>query len=171
MGASYIITWTLPLGTRVLRRSSDLRSAERRTVMMIRTFRPDRLLTRGEWAQMLAASFELWPSVTAQHFDDVPSDHPGFIAFETLYDHGARRGIQIVQFEGRQKVWCDDNLGYQFFARPDADITANEAWSMLRGLTHALSPDRSMAEPEPEKAAGYITRAQGALLLDKWARR
>jgi hypothetical protein len=139
------------------------------------TYRPDRLLTRGEWAQMLAASFDLWPSVTAKHFDDVSPDHPAFVAIETLYDHGARRGIPIVPFEGRQKVWCDDNLGYLFFAHPAADITAKEAWSMLRGVMHAISPDPSSEESETEtaveNAAGFITRAQGALLLDKWAQR
>ncbi|MFA7345598.1 MAG: FAD-dependent oxidoreductase [Terrimicrobiaceae bacterium] len=128
------------------------------------TFRPERLLTRGEWARMLAAAFDLWPSVTANHFDDVPPEHPAFPAFETLYDYGARAGIPVVKFERHQKVWSDDTLGYRFFARPDDDIPSREASEMAEALARAMG--RRTAGTRIGEEGEFLSRAEAAVLLD-----
>jgi len=130
------------------------------------SFRPDRFVTRAEWAQMLVAAFALPPCVTAHHFDDVPPQHPAFIAYETLYDHGARAGKHLVTFERLQKVYCDDELGYLVYARPDADMTLTEALRMV-GIIASL--DETALEQRAAFAKGGqlgFSRGDAARLLD-----
>lgn len=130
------------------------------------SFRPDRLTTVAEWAQMVVAAFELPPSVTAHHFDDVPPSHPAFIAFETLYDHGARAGHHLVKFERLQRVYCDDTLGYLVYARPDADMTIAEALRMVSFLTKL--EEKRLLELAPFLSAGpkWLARGEAVRLLD-----
>ena len=130
------------------------------------SFRADRLVTRAEWAQMLVAGFDLAPSVTANHFDDVPPTHPAFIAFETLYDHGARVGKRIMTWERYQRVYCDDFLGYRFLVRPDADQSLIEAIRMLALVTDLSEEAIFTRAAFLDRTGRWITRGTAARLLD-----
>ncbi len=125
------------------------------------SYRPDRPVTRGEWAQMMVAALDLWPSVTAHHFDDVPPSHPAFVALETLYDLGARSGAKIVTWESRMKVWCSGTTGYIFTAKPDEDVRIAEAVRMLE-LTLGTS---AIERGGLGEAAELLTRGKAARLL------
>ncbi len=133
------------------------------------SFRPDRLITSAEWVQMLVAVFDLWPSVTGNHFDDVPPSHPAFIAYETLYDHGARAGKRLVAFERFQRVYCDENLGYRVFVRPDADLPSDTAVRMLALMT-GLDDRRIRALAGFEPGQAGLTRGEAARLLEAMLR-
>lgn len=129
------------------------------------SFRADRLITRAEWAQMLVTAFGLAPSVTANHFDDVPPTHPAFIAFETLYDHGARAGKRIMKWERYQRVYCDDFLGYRFFVRPDADQSLAEAIRMLALVADATEDAVFTRAPFLDRSSRWLARGDAARLL------
>jgi len=123
------------------------------------------LITSAEWMQMLVAVFGLWPSVTGHHFDDVPPSHPAFIAYETLYDHGARAGKRLIAFERFQRVYCDENLGYRVYVRPDADLAADTAVRMLAMLTdREVDQIRALAGFALDRES--LTRGEAARLLD-----
>ena len=130
------------------------------------SFRPDRTATRAEWAQMLVAAFDLPPSVTAHHFDDVPPPHPAFIAYETLYDHGARAGQHLVKFERLQKVYCDDNLGYLVYVRPDADMPADEALRMISIVAKLDEKTIKARAPFMSASLKWLSRGDAVQLLD-----
>jgi hypothetical protein len=130
------------------------------------SFRPDRFVSRGEWAQMVVAALELPPSVTANHFDDVPTSHPAFVAYETLYDLGARLGRRLVEFERLQKVYCDDNLGYRVYVRPDADMPTHEALRILAIAGKCSEESVRLVAPFLQDGRPWLTRGEAARLLD-----
>jgi hypothetical protein len=130
------------------------------------SYRPDRLITVRECVQMMVAAFALPPSITAHHFDDVPPTHPAFVAFETLYDHGARAGTHLVRFERLQKVYCDDNLGYLVYAHPEADATLSEV-VRVAGFLAGLDPAEVFRRAEfLAPSSQWLSRGNAARLLD-----
>jgi hypothetical protein len=79
-----------------------------------RTFGPDEPLTRGDAAVMLVKAFDLWPSVTHSHFDDVSFKHPAFQAVETLCDNGLLADLGFVPiWRTRGRFDAKRDFGYQ----------------------------------------------------------
>ncbi len=53
-------------------------------------FRPDDLITLGEFAQMVVNGLQIPLSITGAHFVDAPRGHPSFKYIKTLYDNSTQ---------------------------------------------------------------------------------
>jgi FAD-dependent oxidoreductase family protein/S-layer family protein len=136
-----------------------------------RLFRPDQNLSRVEMAALLVKAFDLWPSVSNQHFKDVPYLHWAFRDVESLYDNS------VLQVFGMDPVWpkfgswdeqASRNVGYgqdfgfrEFY--PDKEVT----WKELAGAIHILQMRKQMS-PLQEGNPAIIPAAPDPVA---WAKR
>ena len=136
-----------------------------------RLFRPDQNLSRAELAGLLVKAFDVWPSVSNEHFKDVPYLHPAFRHVESLYDNG------VLQVFGMEPLWrmfgswdeqASRNVGYEqdFGFRqflPEKEVN----WRELTGAIHILQARRKMS-PLQEGDATVIPPALDPVV---WAKK
>jgi len=136
-----------------------------------RLFRPDQNLSRAELAGLLVKAFDVWPSVSNEHFKDVPYLHPAFRDVESLYDNG------VLQVFGMEPLWpkfgswdeqASRNVGYEqdFGFRqflPEKEVN----WRELTGAIHILQARRKMS-PLQEGDATLIPPAPDPVV---WAKK
>ena len=117
-------------------------------------FRPDELITLGEFARLVIKGCQIPVSITASHFNDVPRGHPYFKYIETLYDYSTQSINPFFDY----KVQSASKKSYRVFAQPDEPIRRAQAIKILSGLLKKPIP--SLSDPE-----STITRIQAAKIL------
>ncbi|MFN9428931.1 MAG: FAD-dependent oxidoreductase [Acidobacteriota bacterium] len=136
-----------------------------------RNFRPDSPLTRAEAAALIVKAFNIWPSVTHSHFDDVAYKHWAFRYIETLCDNNllAAFGFE-AKWRSRGRFVAERDAGYQSLHsygnfEPDKPVTAEELAAAIRAIKErgVTSPGKQeyikvpVSLPDPPQ--GTVTRA------------
>lgn len=144
-----------------------------------RSFGPDEPLTRGDAARMAVAAFDLWPSVTHSHFDDVPYTHPAFRAVETLTDSGLLESLGFAPlWRKRGRFDPARDRGYQSqenYGRfePDRSVSGLEFAAWLRAVKEHVIQSPGKAEPAtvpatmPPIPGAKLTRAMACDYIEK----
>jgi hypothetical protein len=123
-----------------------------------RLFRPDQPLTRAELAVLIAKCFDLWPSVSNIHFDDVAVDHWAFREIETLFDNrllapfGVRpRWPEAGGYDPVKNSGFRQDRRFESF-KPDQAVTWQEISDMLAALQtrHVSSPGPGIVKESGE---------------------
>ena len=114
-------------------------------------FRPDDLITLGEFAQMVVNGFQIPLSITGAHFIDAPRGHPSFKYIETLYDNSTQSLNPFFEFEIQPKT-------FKVFAHPEQHVDLAYARRIISGL---------LQEPLPRqlKPNTKLTRGEAAQLI------
>ena len=114
-------------------------------------FRPDELITLGEFSQMVVNGLQIPLSITASHFTDVPRGHPAFKYIETLYDYSTQSKEPFFGFES------SDGLKTAL-AHPEKHVRGVQAVEILSGLLNKKTSSSMDSEAE-------LTRAEAAQLV------
>lgn len=117
-------------------------------------FRPDDLITLGEFAQMVVNGFQIPLSITAAHFIDAPRGHHSFKYIETLYDHSTQLLNPFFDYEiqsGTSKV----------LAHPEQHVDLAYAKRIISGLLQKPLPKQL-------KLNTKLTRGEAAQLIYKY---
>lgn len=143
-----------------------------------RTFGPDEPLTRADAAVMLVKAFDLWPSVTHAHFEDVPFRHPAFQAIETLCDNGllADWGFHPIwrrrgRFDPKRDSGYQAQQSYGSF-KPDQAVTSAEFAGLIRAIKErgVQSPGKAefvrVPAQLPPTPTGVLTRGTATQYLE-----
>jgi len=129
-------------------------------------FNPDQPISLGDFAKLAVVGLGIPVSVTAEHFKDVPWDHPAFKFIETLYDHSTQSTEPFLPYQVRNYMnyfsW-DHFSNYQpssirapAFANPEQAVTGGLARQILSGLLM-----RSVEVPDVR----FLTRGEAAGLI------
>ena len=111
-----------------------------------REFCPERPLTRAALAQWLVFAEQLPPSVSNQHFKDVPWTMPEFREIETLYDAGQLAAFGVVPQWPRFGPYNQNKFGGFMQAMgfteflPQQKVTWKELLQTLRALPASTDP-------------------------------
>ncbi len=117
-------------------------------------FRPDDLITLGEFAQMAVNGFQIPLSITAAHFTDAPRGHPSFKYIETLYDHSTQSLNPFFEYEIQTKT---SNV----LANPGQHLDLAYARRIISGLLQKRLPKQL-------KPNAKLTRGEAAQLIYKY---
>jgi hypothetical protein len=143
-----------------------------------RTFGPDEPLTRSDAASILAKAFELWPSVTHSHFNDVAYTHPAFQAIETLCDNGMLEPLGFIPLWRKRGAFDPKrDVGYQAMQaygnfEPDKPVTGAEFAALIRAIKERgiVSPGKAefvvVPAEIPPLPVGPLTRAIACQYLE-----
>ena len=114
-------------------------------------FRPDELITLGEFSQMAVNGLQIPLSITASHFMDVPRGHPAFKYIETLYDYSTQSKQPFFDFEPSKDFKTA-------LAHPDKKVSGAQAVRVLSGLLTKKVPAHSNPDAD-------LTRGEAAQLV------
>jgi hypothetical protein len=149
-----------------------------------REFHPEQPLTRAALAQWLVSAEQLPPSVSNQHFKDVPWTMSEFREIETLYDAGQLTAFGVVPQWPRFGPYNQNKFGgfmqamgfTQFL--PQQTVTWKELLETLRALPESADPAAQELEPfyqtltrnsplakTPLNYEGPVTRGQASAVL------
>ena len=117
-------------------------------------FRPNELITMGEFSQMAVKGLQIPLSVTASHFRDVPRGHFAFKYIETLYDYSTQSKAPFFEFEPSKNFKTA-------YAHPDKSVSSKQAIKILAGLLKLKSREINYTN----KA---ITRGEAAQLVKQF---
>ncbi|MDA0350482.1 MAG: FAD-dependent oxidoreductase [Verrucomicrobia bacterium] len=114
-------------------------------------FRPNELITLGEFSQMAVNGLQIPLSITASHFVDVPRGHPAYKYIETLYDYSTQSRQPFFDFEPSEDFKTA-------LAHPDKKVTGAQAVKILSGL---------LGKPIPawHAPSAKLTRGEAAQLF------
>jgi hypothetical protein len=119
-------------------------------------FRPNDLITIGEFAQMVVNGFQIPLSITAAHFIDAPRSHPSFKYIETLYDNSTQSEKPFFRYEIQPRP-------LKVFAYPDQHVEFSYAINIISGLLQKPIPTQL-------KPNGKLTRGEAAQLVYQYMR-
>ena len=114
-------------------------------------FRPDDLITLGEFAQMAVNGFQVPLSITGAHFSDAPRGHPSFKYIETLYDNSTQSLNPFFEYEIQTET-------SKVFVHPEQHVDLSYARSIISGL---LQKQLSIQPKSDTK----LTRGEAAMLI------
>jgi len=114
-------------------------------------FRPDDLITLGEFAQMAVNGFQIPLSITGAHFSDTPRGHPSFKYIETLYDNSSQSLNPFFEYEIQTE-------SQKVLAHPEQHLDPAYARSIISGL---LQKQLSIQPKSNTK----LTRGEAAQLI------
>jgi hypothetical protein len=124
-----------------------------------RLFRPDRNLTRAEMAALLVRAFDVWPSVSNQHFKDVPYLDWAYRDIGSLYDNGVLQAFGIEPLWPKSGSWDDQathNAGYWQDSGSRQFLPGKEAsWREFAGAIQILQT-RGIASPAQDGGAAVV---------------
>jgi hypothetical protein len=105
-----------------------------------REFHPEALLTRGTLASWMVRAQRLSPSVSNQHFKDVPWTHPDFREIETLYDAGQLSAFGVESQWPKFGRYSQEKFGGFGQSRAFTDFHPEQtvSWTELLNTLHAL---------------------------------
>jgi hypothetical protein len=121
-----------------------------------REFHPEQPLTRAALAQWLVSAQQLSPSVSNQHFKDVPWTMAEFREIETLYDAGQLAAFGVVPQWTRFGSYNQNKFGGFMQAMGFTEFLPNQAvtWKELLETLRALP---GSADPKQELGPFYQT--------------
>ncbi len=119
-------------------------------------FRPNDLITLGEFAQMAVNGLQVPLSITATHFFDVQRGHPSFKYIETLYDNSTQSLKPFFKYEIQEKT-------SKVLAHPEQYLDLAYATSIIKGLVHKTLPTKL-------KQYTKLTRGEAAQLIYQYMR-
>lgn len=120
--------------------------------MIAYRFRPNELITMGEFSQMVVKGLQIPLSITASHFKDVPRGHFAFKYIETLYDYSTQSKQPFFDFVPSKDLKTA-------FAHPDNNVSSKQATKILFGLIHKKV--RALRKPD-----ATLTRGEAAQLVN-----
>ncbi|HEU0226253.1 MAG TPA: FAD-dependent oxidoreductase [Arachidicoccus soli] len=127
-------------------------------------FRPEQPMTMGEFAKLAVNGLDITPSITNEHFTDVPPTNPYFKYIETLYDYSTQSTEPFFKYEVRnyQNYWWGNStlLGPPVYAYPNQAISGKLALKIVSGL---LQKPITGAEISDE----ILTRGKAALMIER----
>jgi hypothetical protein len=105
-----------------------------------REFHPEAPLTRGTLASWLVRAEDLTPSVSNQHFKDVPWTHANFRDIETLYDAGQLSAFGVEPQWPKFGPYSQERFGGFGQSRAFTDFHPEQSvtWIELLNTLHAL---------------------------------
>ncbi len=135
-----------------------------------RTFRPDEPLTRAHLAEFLFRGLDLWPSVSEEHFTDLPFDHWAFRYLETLFDNRALEPFGVKPlwhehgpYDAAKHAWFDNRQHHPFGQiRPDEPVSWDQALGVLDALGKA---GKGLAGKSIHSGHATVTRGEFCALL------
>jgi hypothetical protein len=126
-------------------------------------FRPDQPITMGEFAKLAVNGLDIMPSITNEHFIDVPPTNPYFKYIETLYDYSTQSTKPFFKYEVRnyQNYWWGNStlLGPPVYAYPDQAISGKLALQIVSGLLK-----KSIIDTEINNE--ILTRGKAVLMIE-----
>ncbi len=114
-------------------------------------FRPNELITLGEFSQMAVNGLQIPLSITASHFTDAPRGHPAYTYIETLYDYSTQSKQPFFDFEPSSDLKTA-------LAHPDKKVSGAQAVRILSGLLKKKVPAHSNPDAD-------LTRGEAAQLV------
>ncbi|MEO1984001.1 MAG: hypothetical protein ABGZ24_26095, partial [Fuerstiella sp.] len=114
-------------------------------------FRPNELITLGEFSQMAVNGLQIPLSITASHFTDAPRGHPAYTYIETLYDYSTQSKQPFFDFEPSNDLKTA-------LAHPDKKVSGAQAVRILSGLLKKKVPAHSNPDAD-------LTRGEAAQLV------
>jgi hypothetical protein len=136
-----------------------------------RLYRPDQDLTRAEMAPLIVNALQLWPTISDQHFSDVPPEFHFFREIETLYDNRALDTFGFTPLWPKYGDWdkhADPNEGYgQSFGfyeyHPEQPVT----WDQFVNVIQAATKNRDTGRTKTDELDAGITTNQSAAAWGK----
>ena len=132
-----------------------------------RQFRPDQPLSRAEAAVLVVKGLGMWPSVSNDHFSDVPPQHWAFREIETLFDNGlleafgARaRWPEAGAYRARQHSGFGRGRAFASF-EPERPVR----WSEWIDILRRGSKGPPKLDPAAVNMDAAITRGEACILL------
>ncbi len=145
---------------------SDPNSEKLRNYPAAYEFRPNDVITRGEFARMLVKALQIPLSITATHFADAPRGHPAFKYIETIYDHSTQSATPFLDYENPSKAKPKGKAKAESrteapaaLVHPDSPMTHGEAAKWLSGMLHG-----NISEPANNPEAKF-TRGEAAQIF------
>mgnify|MGYP002632095199 CR=1 FL=1 len=120
-------------------------------------FRPDDLITLGEFAQMAVNGFQVPLSITAAHFIDAPRGHPSFKFIETLYDNSTQSVNPFFEYEIQPKT-------FKVRAHPEQHVDLVYARRIISGLLQ--KPLAKQLKPNTK-----LTRGEAAQVIYEYTKK
>lgn len=134
-------------------------------------FEPDRPVTWAELAGVLTGILPVPRSVTGVHFAEIPTTHPSFVAFESLYDLGTRAGEDLFGLADLHRERAVPDLlnprrGNPRLPHHPDDLVPGEQGLRLVTAVHRLTTTPAAGSTETPRTPPLLTRGALALHLD-----
>jgi len=106
-------------------------------------FRPDQPITEAEFAKLVIEGLNIPLSITGEHFNDVPRNHPHFKYIETLYDYSTQSKDAFFNYKilNTLNYWFGSTSyhGPPAYAYPDHATTIEMASEIVSGIVNVIS--------------------------------
>jgi hypothetical protein len=131
-----------------------------------REFRPEAPLTRSTLASWMVRAQHLTPSVSNQHFKDVPWTHANFREIETLYDAGQLSALGVEAQWPKFVPYSQEKFGGFGQSRAFTDFHPEQIvlWAELLNTLHAL--EITATHSTPFDARAWLTDLMKGTTLD-----
>jgi len=116
-------------------------------------FHPDAPLTRATLASWIVRAQHMTPSVSNQHFKDVPWNYADFREIETLYDAGQLGAFGMEPQWPKFRPYSQEKFGGFAQSKGFTDFHPEQtmSWTELLQTLHGLEPPSSASAPFDER--------------------